>query len=308
MNRISLIICLMLVPFLGSGRHKNRWEKVAVSEDKTICDDAPWVLVFEDNFDGNSLDLSKWNPYKGVPRDIDFKSQKAWHKPENVVIEDGLLKIVSRRETMDSMPVVTSWEPYTVKYEDFEYTSGEIWSKTAFSHGKLEARIKIPHGWGFCPAFWMFGNEIILESGNKKNRNNEIDVFEFWNEKKPSDMHKMHHLTVHYDRKYRHSSYKGPDFSADFHVFTMIWDENKIEFYVDGVLKRTDYKYKKRGKGIECQLHAGKKYKGNKVFPTYPMNIILNNAVLAGDNAPNENTSFPAYMEVDYVRYYERRP
>ena len=298
MKRIYLIFCIMLIPFFGISQKNSRWAKITTPEDKIICDESPWELVFEDNFDGNALDLSKWEPYIGVPRDLYFKGQKAWHKAENVIVADGLLTLVSKREQMDSMPVVKKWSPYTVEREDFEYTSGEIWTKTQFTYGKLEARLKIPKGWGFFPAFWMYGY--------RNSRNNEIDVFEFANEKRRSNLGRIHHSTVHYNGKHRSTQYKGADFSADFHVFTMVWDENKIEFYVDGILKRRDYKYKKGGKGVDCQLHTGKKYKENKVFTTDPMNIILNTAIQVGKNAPNETTPFPAYMEVDYVRYYQR--
>ena len=302
MKRIYLIFSLLLISFSSIGQKNSRWAKITASEDKIICDESPWELVFEDNFDGNALDLSKWDPYIGVPRDLSFKWQKAWHKAENVIVADGLLTLVSKREQMDSMSVVKNWNPYTVEYEDFEYTSGEIWTRTQFTYGKLEARLKIPKGWGFCPAFWMYGEY----KKDDRRRNNEIDVFEFGNEKRRSNIAKIHHSTVHYDGKHRSTQYKGVDFSEDFHVFTMVWDENKIEFYVDGILKRRDYKYKKGCKGVDCQLHAGKKYKENKVFTTDPMSIILNTAVLVGKNAPNATTPFPAYMEVDYVRYYQR--
>ena len=38
-------------------------ESQAVMPNTTFnqCDNNPWTLVFEDNFEGNSLDLSKWS-------------------------------------------------------------------------------------------------------------------------------------------------------------------------------------------------------------------------------------------------------
>jgi len=303
MNRIYLIFCLMLFPFLSISQKNSKWAKFTVFEDKIICDDSPWILVFEDNFDGDRLDINNWEPYIGVPRDPNYKYQKTWHKSENAIVEEGILKLVAKQEQMDSMPVIWWWTP-TILYDDFEYTSGEIWSKSVFTNGKLEARIKIPKGWGFCPALWMYGEKKISEHG--KNRNNEIDVFEFSNEKRRSDLAKIHRMSVHYNGLSRSTGYRGDDFSADFHTFTMIWDENKIEFYVDGILKRTDYKYKKGWKNIDCQLYAGKNYKENKVFTTDPMNIVLNIAVLSGKRAPDHTTPFPSVMEVDYVRYFQR--
>ncbi|MBA3900914.1 MAG: hypothetical protein H0X62_12025 [Bacteroidetes bacterium] len=48
------------------------------------CNNAPWVLYFEDNFNGNALDTSKWDIVSGVPRDPYFNVQKSWCLYENV--------------------------------------------------------------------------------------------------------------------------------------------------------------------------------------------------------------------------------
>jgi len=268
---------------------------VTIWKYQNLCNNTTWKLVFEDNFDGNTLDLSKWFHWTGVPRDPTFNSQKAWHKAENSVVENGLLKIISKREQE------THW--WNGEYVDFDYTSGEIWTNLKFIHGKLEALIKIPKGWGFAPAFWMFGNPPW----------NEIDVFEFSNERE--NLSKIHCMNVHYGNKDKtcSSNYIGPDFSEDFHVFTMTWDENCIRWYVDGALKKKLSRYYTAvglipvpGIEVDCDLYPGMYVQ--QPFPRDPMNIVLNVAILNGSNEPDRTTPFPSQMEVDYVKFYQRLP
>lgn len=264
------------------------------------CNHEPWKLVFYDEFDGETLDLTKWEPITGVPRDKTFIKQKAWHSPENIKVENGNLMVISKKENNSNMPV-DSWVTgeHTVTYEDFDYSTGEIVSKYKFGYGKYEARVKIPKGKGFWPAFWLFGDKPVY---------NEIDVFEFWKNNTNS-----HNMTVHYDygegTSYCHTHYSGVDFSESFHVFTLIWEEDKIEWYVDGQLKRADYKYYTiLGQAGGCNIFSWNQYILNRLLPEDPMKIILNTAIEEGDYSPDNTTPFPSHMEVDWVRYYKRVP
>lgn len=274
------------------------------------CDDNPWVLVFEDDFNSNSIDLSYWNPITGVPRDVDFINQKAWHKKENLIVENGLLKVISKNEPQYNMPVVIKWDPYTVKYEDFTYTTGEVWTKRSFLNGIFEARIKIPKGKGFWPAFWLFGGNLW----------NEIDIFEFWNEYDvwgnydPNKLSRVHHMNVWFDFNEDGNGddcptdYTGFDFSQNFHVYKVMWDKDKIEWYVDGVLKRTDYRYYTMlGQTVGCMINPWTQYQQNRIYPIEPMSVILNTAIQAGNNSPDISTVFPSQMEIDWVRVYQKK-
>src|SRR5438445_576325 len=76
-------------------------------------------------------------------------------------------------------------------------------------------------------------------------------------------------------------SYKGPDFSADFHIFAVDWQPNEIVWYVDGT----------------------ERFRSNKGIPAMPMYVIANLAV-GGDwpGNPDATTRFPGYMDIDYIR------
>lgn len=295
------------------------------------CNFNPYMLIFEDNFDGNSLDLNKWDIIIGVPRDFDFNDQKAWHTPDNIIVENGVLKIITKREFMDNMTFVTNWgPPITTKTADFEFTSGEIWSKSRFPiNGKFEARIKLPRSLGLWPAFWLYGEGY--------ENYNEIDIFEVYNVKKDGKDNRHLNTNAHfsntggYNTKYdcmrtnlRHDDEWGNltmDYlTSNFCTYTLVWDQDKIEWYINGSLLRivpyyfaqtlwglfgyTEY-------GYYCgSIKKGQKFRRYKFFPQYPMHIILNTAVRSPDSEENPDASvpFPAQMEVDYVRVYQRKP
>jgi len=294
-------------------------QKVAITTSYNQCDNNPWILVFEDNFNGNSLDLFKWKPKTGNTRDFYFERQKAWHLPENLEVNNGTLKIISKKPATPYIGTsVINWNPYTTKTDTFEYTTGELVTNQKFSYGKYEARIKIPKGKGFWPAFWLI-------TGTP--RYNEIDIFEFWSADgknyNPSNLSKIHHTTSFYDYKNNGTlsgcpfQYIGVDFSQDFHIFTLIWEENKIEWYVDGVLKRTHPRFYSTvsGQPVGCEIQAYTTYILNDIYPRDSMAIVLNVAIESG-NAPSESgyvapdhtTPFPSQMEVDWVRYYKKLP
>ena len=307
--------------FKATGIKKCPSEKVMFGGQLYLCNSLTWKLVFEENFDGNTLDLSRWMAHNQGALYGNGGDTQEYQTPNNITVSNGTLKIVSKKETSQRKAI--PWEPDNEILSDglpnlrtYNYTSGEIWSNPKFVQGKLVGRIKIPKGWGFNPAFWMFGNPPW----------NEIDVFEFPNEwrfnifnftyePRPDLLSKVHHMTVHYktdasgDSYNCSSNYTDIDFSANFHIFTMIWDKDKIDFYVDGVLKSHHARYyTDNGQEAGCTLYPYTIYI-EKPFPRDPMHIILNVAIQHnGGNDPNSSTPFPSQMEVDYVRFYQRLP
>lgn len=202
-----------------------------------VCDFNTYKLVFEDNFDGNDLDTSKWDIITGVVRGSDFKGTKQWYTKNNLEVQDGILKIVGKRETVNNacFDIWVDGKMETI-CSNFEFTSGEIQSKLKLDYGMLEIRCKIPYGKGLIPAGWMYG-EVAGKSS-------ELDVFEFWNQKTitgkfdADKIAKVHQMTAHNTGVMCHSNYEGVDFSEGFHTFTAIWDPYKIEWFVDCELKR----------------------------------------------------------------------
>ena len=171
-----------------------------------------------------------------------------------------------------------------------------------------EAKVRIPKGKGFWPAFWLY-------TGYPKY--NEIDIFEFWNEKPgnydPDPLSRIHHMNIHHDhdgdgnRSRCGDKYKDDDFSTSDHVFALVWEPNKIEWYVDNDLKLASYKYSNiLDQPYECTVPAFQTALENIIFPSDPMNIIFNFAIQSGTDAPDSQSVFPSQMSVDWVRYYKK--
>lgn len=127
-----------------------------------------YVLIFEDEFNGNQLNKAYWNPqYQWGPQMN--KDGFAYNQEENLEVSNGCLKIHTKFDP-DNYCMWT-FDPFNgCGYtKHFDYTSGAISTKQTFSKGRFEIKCKIGSVNGTWPAFWLYGG-----------CNQEIDIFEFW--------------------------------------------------------------------------------------------------------------------------------
>lgn len=245
-----------------------------------------WDLVFQDEFDGTELNTENWGCQKWKPGTVNSELQAYTDDPENVYVKDGNL-------------VIQALNPKKNKY-----TSGRLitYQKQEFKYGRFEARIKIPKGKGFLPAFWLLGKDNYY---GKWPRCGEIDIMEILG----SEPKKLH-CTIHYgsdssrDARQRQvtAESKNP-LSSDFHVYACEWEPGEIRFYLDDELVGTQNEwYSARNATAEHQPYPAPFDK--------PMYMILNLAV-GGDwpGDPDEKTKFgkQSQMVVDYVRVYQKQ-
>ncbi|MDF1859585.1 MAG: glycoside hydrolase family 16 protein [Verrucomicrobiales bacterium] len=225
-----------------------------------------WELTFSDDFDGEKLDYEKWTPRDpwGVERNREL--QGYWIKA--FLPEDGILKI--RCEARPSF--------YDGKKRD--YRSGMMSTSRKFSqtYGRFEIRCKVPKGAGLWPAFWMLPDPPSWPP--------EIDVLEILCQE-PDRVYMTNHWPRTDDPQESDSvtgEFRGPDFSAAFHCFTVEWEENEIRWYVDGILR----------------------HRSRDHVPQVSMFLLVNLAVGGWAEEPGENTAFPADFEIDYVKAWEK--
>ena len=123
-------------------------------------------LVFEDNFDGAELDRSRWNVELHEPGWVNEELQEYVDSPESISVRGGKLLI---------RPVKTVHENGTISY-----TSGRITTqhKYDFTYGLFEARLKVPRGKGFLPAFWLMTTDE--DRYGQWPECGEIDIMEIW--------------------------------------------------------------------------------------------------------------------------------
>lgn len=161
----------------------------------------------------------------------------------------------------------------------FGYTSGMITSYASFSatYGYVVIRAKLPKGRGLWPAFWLLPHDQGWPP--------EIDVFEATGNSPNTVQMTSHYRDAAGATQQIDQTFTGPDFSRGFHTFAVAWSRQRIIWYVDGVERF------QTGTGV----------------PSKPMYVLVNLAV-GGDTpgAPDRSTAFPSYLDVDYIRIYQR--
>lgn len=231
------------------------------------ADKPGWQLTFQDEFDGTAVDPAKWvKRYKWGEAQVNGELQA--YVDDAFQVRDGVLTIVGNKRS-------ASYAGQT-----FAYASGMLCSVHEQKYGYFEARLKVPAGQGMWPAFWMLGK--VGAPGV-----NEIDIHEILGQT-PSTAY----MTVHWGTDYGAghqsdgTSWSGPDFSADFHVFGLAWSPDAISWTIDGV---------------ERKRHTG------DGVPQVEMYVILNLAIGgAWPGPPDATTSLPGLYQVDYVRAYSQ--
>lgn len=244
-------------------------------------------LVWEDNFDVEGTpDASKWafeigdGTAQGIPGWGNNELQYYTDRLENVKVENGVLAITARQES----------------FQGSGYTSARLITKGLFQqqYGRFEARIKVPTGQGYWPAFWLLGDD---SNGEVWPQIGEIDIMEYLGNEPTKVFGTIHgpgysggesiskEYTIENDR-----------FDSGFHVFGIEWSSQAINFYVDDKLYQT-----LTPADVDDETNG----EGEWVFNDREFYIILNVAV--GGNLPgppNADTVFPQSMYVDYVRVY----
>lgn len=195
-------------------------------------------------------------------------------RPENVVVEDGMLKITAIQEA----------------FEGSGYTSARLLTQGLFEqkYGRFEARMKLPYGKGMWPAFWLLGANIDEISWPFCG---EIDVMENGGSKPTIVSGAVHGPGYSGGNAIvKQYEFSNSRVDSEFHVYGIEWGPGYINYYVDDVLYN--------------QI-TPEDVTGDWVFDNGPFFIIINLAVGgAFDGNPNENTVFPQTMYVDYVRVY----
>jgi beta-glucanase (GH16 family) len=177
-----------------------------------------WELVFSDEFEDGSLDLSRWADHSGAEADHGRgnydNDQLEWNRADNCLVSGGELTMSARRQEVTS--------PSGTRYG---WTSCLLSSAPsyAFQYGFIEERAVLPAQAGFWPAFWTWQAAGV-------DRHVETDVYEVYT----ADRGELH-LT-------QHSAGQGScqwrprfDPAADWHTYAAAIEPSGTVWYVDGV-------------------------------------------------------------------------
>jgi len=191
--------------------------------------DLPYQLVWSDEFDGTTLDLTKWNIETGGGGWGNNEKQYYTNRTDNVRLENGSLVIEAKKET----------------YGSNGYTSARIntRNKVNYTYGKIEARISLPVGKGTWPAYWMLGSNFSTAGWPTCG---EVDMMEHVGSDPTMISHAVH--------TYEKNGAKGnnwwarkylSDLEGSYHTYAIEWEkqvsegDDCIRFYIDGSLTAT---------------------------------------------------------------------
>ena len=232
---------------------------------------AAYNLVWSDEFNGTSVDTSKWVFETGNNGGWG-NGELEYYQAANATVSGGILTITAKKENVGGC----------------SYTSTRMKTagKFSFTYGKAEARLLIPKGKGLWPAFWMLGNSI--NSGTVWPDCGEVDIMEHVN----TDDNCVG--TIHWNSGGGHAQY-GQSIAvsniATWHTYSIEWTSSYIRWFVDGV------QY--------CEANILNNINNTGCFHK-PFFFLLNLAVGgAWPGSPDGTTPFPAQYQIDYVRVYQ---
>jgi beta-glucanase (GH16 family) len=170
-----------------------------------------YKLFWEDQFNGDKLDTSKWNVRAVGPRRLGYISAEA------VKVENGYLKL------------------YAIKKGD-SILSGAVGTYGHFmtKYGYFECRAQLQKSPGVWAAFWIQSTEI--SNGEDPSMfGAEIDIMEFFKKLGVDIVSHNVHWAYGPNQRSTHgmqSFLKGV--SKGFHTFGLEWTPDKYIFYIDG--------------------------------------------------------------------------
>ena len=239
--------------------------------------------IWSDEFNGDTLD-SCWYRESHSPGWVNNELQRYSVDEEYCYVSDGDLII----------------QP-TVEYDDdgeASYTSARICSVGGFKfqYGYIEARIRVPEGQGFLPAFWMLPSTGQYGSWPESG---EIDIMEVVGFQPDATYGTLHYGDPH---EMSQGSYEaGVNLYEDYHIYACEWEPESITFYLDGEpFYQTSDWFSSTPAGATREWPA----------PFDQNFYIIFNVAVGGDwpGDPDETTPFDerAQMRVDWVRVYQK--
>lgn len=273
-----------------------------------------WNLVWADEFDGSSIDRSKWDFDRDCWGGGNSERQCYTDRPANASVGGGLLTITARKErfTGPSLPASMRSASGPVADVTKDYTSARMVTrgKASWRYGRIEVRAKLPGGQGTWPAIWMLPEDKSLGPWAASG---EIDILEAVNlgvacAGCPGGRENTILGTLHFGGNWPKNALNStetnaPDILDGFHTFGIVWAPGRIDWTYDGRVFAT----KRRGDW----------WTSASSDPAAPFDrnfhLILNLAVGGGLSEERgltgvDETIWPRTMQVDWVRVWKCQP
>ena len=174
-------------------------------------------------------------------------------------------------------------------YYGMNYTSARINTPQSWTYGYFEARIKQAGGKGTWPAFWM-----LPKNGTVWPLDGEIDIVEYVGVRPnivTSSIHCQAYNGINGLMKTSNKTISNAE--TEYHVYAIEWTESKITGYVDNIAYFNYYNDNRQD------------------INTWPFNkafYLKINLAIGGTFGGTviDPTIFPAKLDIDYVRVYQK--
>lgn len=239
-------------------------------------------LVWRDEFSGDVLNTADWNFEigDGCPNNCGWgNNELEYYREENTSIVNGHLVITAKKQS----------------FGGHDYTSSRLTTKgkQQFKFGRIDIRAALPSGKGVWPALWMLGSNIDATGWPACG---EIDIMELTGDvpnRVVGTLHYGSNVAQHQYNSFSRFADNGDSYQEKFHVYSIVWENNKIEFLVDDVVFATQ---------TPADMKNGQLYPFNKHF------FFVMNVAVGGNwpGFPDTSTRFPQYLIVDYIRVFQK--
>ncbi len=242
-------------------------------------------LVWSDEFNGNSIDLTKWafQNGDGCPSLCGWGNgelQTYTNNAKNTSVANGILTMTAVKETVGG--------------SSFTGSKLRTLGLHAWKYGRFEARMKMPLGRGLWPAFWM------LSTNNQWPTTGEIDIMEYRGDKPTQTNATLHYGLPSPNNRNDGSVYNYTQNLSDaFHVYAAEWDENQIKWYFDNVLIKTETK---TPNSLNPASNSTNVWPWNTEFYMI-LNLAVGGLYTGSPTVSQVELTKPTF-EVDYVRVY----
>ncbi|MEX2317960.1 MAG: glycoside hydrolase family 16 protein [Pirellulales bacterium] len=250
-----------------------------------------YQLAWSEDFNADGPpNPQNWSFERGFVRNEELQ----FYRPENARCEGGLLVIEARRERVENPRYEEGSRNWQRSRQFAEYTSACLVTRRLHEwlYGRFEMRARIDTRPGLWPAWWTLGSARGWPGGG------EIDIMEYYQ----GDL--LANVAWLGSRRGRSQwdAFKKPlrefgdaEWANKFHVWRMDWDRDSIELYVDAFLLNET--------SLEETVNGDRE--GANPFRE-PHSMLLNLAIGGTRGGDPSQTEFPARLEVDYVRVYQR--
>lgn len=227
-----------------------------------------WTQVFIEDFNGTSLDTDLWIPGLPYPKVDHLNDELEHYRADNVIVSNGICVLQATKDRNGNIH------------------SGCITTKSGYKYGHVEARIKLPKGNGFWPAFWTTSSDgrwppewDILEVVSMNN-----EIYSYLHPLRGS---KCTFVSGAAGKDCLYTTIEGaPNIYDDYVIYGFTWTSTDLKWYVNGIMTQHYFVNTTAGSNdhfwILLNLAVGGKWPGN----------------------PDETTSWPGEMKIDYVKLW----